>query len=258
MPDYDSNHAHSKATGRKPGGRIDMKKMIMMVLGVSLMIGICFANEHVILEDEKDKISYSSGYQIGDDFRQQGIELYPKAFLKGIEDTLSKRKPQLSPKEMKTTLLGMKRKIVAKQKRQKQAKNEQYRGEGREFLAQNSKKEGIVVLPSGLQYKIIRKGAGRTPGSDDTVTVHYRGTLIDGREFYNSRRGKETPETFHVGAVIKGMSEALQLMQEGGEWELFIPADLAYGERGPVAERAVIIDLELISVKSENQVNSPS
>ena len=108
----------------------------------------------------------------------------------------------------------------------------------------------MITLPSGLQYKILRQGTGRTPGPTDRVTVHYRGTLIDGREFYNSRRGKETPETFHVGAVIKGMSEALQLMKEGAEWQLFIPADLAYGERGPVGERAVIFDVELIKVES--------
>jgi FKBP-type peptidyl-prolyl cis-trans isomerase FklB len=96
----------------------------------------------------------------------------------------------------------------------------------------------------------MREGTGKTPQANDTVTVHYRGTLIDGREFYNSRRGKETPETFHVGAVVKGMSEALQLMKEGAKWNLFVPADLAYGERGPVGERAVIFDIELVSIKS--------
>jgi FKBP-type peptidyl-prolyl cis-trans isomerase FklB len=234
-----------------------MKKMIMMVLGITQVIGICFADEYPILKDEKDKISYSVGYQIGGDFSQQGTDLDPKAFLKGIEDALSETEPQLSPEEIKTTLLEMKRKIMAEQKRQKQATHEQYRGEGREFLAQNARKEGVVVLPSSLQYKVLRKGTGRTPGPDDMVNVHYRGNLIDGREFFNSRRGKETPETFHVGAVIKGISEALQLMQEGGEWKLFIPADLAYGERGPVAERVVIINLELISVESEDHADSP-
>ena len=143
----------------------------------------------------------------------------------------------------------MKNQSEADHRQQKQAAVEQYRGEGREFLAQNAKKEGVVVLPSGLQYRVITEGTGKTPAANDTVTVHYRGTLINGQEFYNSRRGKETPESFHVGAVVKGMSEALQLMKVGAKWQIFVPADLAYGERGPVGERVVIFDLELISIK---------
>ncbi len=231
-----------------------MKNILMITVVISLAVsyGPCFAGEKLVPKEEKDQASYSVGYQIGGDLRQQGTDIDPEAFLKGVEDALSAAEPRLSPEEMKSTLLEMKNKIEAEQRKQKQAAIEQYRGEGREFLAENEKKEGVVVLPSGLQYKVIKEGTGRTPKADDTVTVHYRGTLIDGREFYNSRRGKETPQTFHVGAVIKGMSEALQLMKEGAEWQLFIPADLAYGERGPVAERAVLFDVELISVASGN------
>ena len=227
-----------------------MKKIITTIISVFLLCGLCFAEEKPDLNEEKDRVSYSIGFQIGGDLRQQGRDIDPDALLKGIEDALSAAEPQLNPEEMQTILREMKQKIKAEQRQQKQAAVEQYRGEGREFLAENAKKEGVIVLPSGLQYKVITAGTGKTPKANDTVTVHYRGTLIDGREFYNSRRGKETPETFHVGAVVKGMSEALQLMKEGAKWKLFVPADLAYGERGPVGERAVIFDVELISIKA--------
>jgi len=150
----------------------------------------------------------------------------------------------------------MKKKIVARKKEELTAREadqlktkEKYRGEGREFLAANAKKEGVITLPSGLQYKIIRPGTGRSPGPNDAVTVHYRGTLIDGTEFGSSDQAEGKLETFHVNGVIKGMAEALQLMKEGAKWQLFIPADLAYGERGPLADRAIIYELELIAIE---------
>jgi FKBP-type peptidyl-prolyl cis-trans isomerase FklB len=227
-----------------------MKRVIILVFIIFFSCGVSLAVEKPELKEEKDRVSYSIGYQIGGDFKQQRMDIDPDAFLKGIEDALAEVEPPLSPEEMRAILQEMKSKILAEQRQQKQTASEQYRGEGREFLAANAKKEGVVVLPSGLQYKVLREGTGRTPGPADRVSVHYRGTLIDGREFYNSRRGKETPESFHVGAVIKGMSEALQLMKGGARWQLFVPADLAYGERGPVGERAVIFDVELIAVES--------
>lgn len=227
-----------------------MKRLVILIFIIFFSCAVSRAGEKPALKEERDRVSYSVGYQIGGDFKQQRTDIDPDAFLKGIEDALAEAEPPLNPEEMRAILQEMKAKIQAEQRQQKQAAVEQYRGEGREFLAANAKKEGVITLPSGLQYKILREGTGRTPGPDDRVIVHYRGTLIDGREFYNSRRGKETPETFHVGAVIKGMSEALQLMKEGAQWKLFVPADLAYGERGPVGERAVIFDVELITVES--------
>jgi FKBP-type peptidyl-prolyl cis-trans isomerase FklB len=227
-----------------------MKRLVVLVFILFLSCGVSLAGEKPVLREERDRVSYSVGYQIGGDFKQQRTDIDRDAFLKGIEDALAEAEPPLSPEEMRAILQEMKAKILAEERQQKQTAVEQYRGEGREFLAANARKEGVITLPSGLQYKILREGTGRTPGPDDRVIVHYRGTLIDGREFYNSRRGKETPETFHVGAVIKGMSEALQLMKEGAQWRLFVPADLAYGERGPVGERAVIFDVELIRVES--------
>jgi FKBP-type peptidyl-prolyl cis-trans isomerase FklB len=114
-------------------------------------------------------------------------------------------------------------------------------------LAENATKEGVKTTPSGLQYKVIREGTGKTPGPHDSVTVHYRGTRLDGREFDSSYR-KNEPATFRVDGVIRGWTEALQLMKEGAKWQLFIPADLAYGERGPLADKTLIFDVELISV----------
>jgi FKBP-type peptidyl-prolyl cis-trans isomerase FklB len=107
----------------------------------------------------------------------------------------------------------------------------------------------VVALPSGLQYKVLHPGTGDSPGPSDEVSVHYRGTLIDGTEFHDSNRGEDEPETLRVSGVIPGMTEALQLMQAGAKWQLFIPADLAYGQRGPLADRTVIYEIELISIE---------
>jgi len=224
-----------------------MQRAILFIFISFFLCEVALGNEEPEVKGEKDRASYSLGYQIGGDLRQQQMEWSADAFLKGVEDALSAAKSQLSPEEMRTILREMKGKIVAEQKQQQQATVEEYRAEGRSFLAENAKREGITVLPSGLQYKVIRPGTGKTPGGNDWVTVHYRGTLLDGQEFYNSRIGKATPVTFHIGAVIKGLGEALQLMKEGADWQLFIPNNLAYNDRGPLRERMVIVDVELIS-----------
>jgi len=232
-----------------------MKSIIMVVLIIVLVSGLCFAVEQTVLSEEKDRFSYSVGYQMGGDFKQQSMDLDPDAFLKGVEDAFAEAEPQLSAEEMRATLLELKKKIVAMQKAKKadqriERKNmkEKYWGEGREFLAENAKKDGVITLPSGLQYKVINEGNGRIPGPNDSVTVHYRGTLIDGTEFGSSYHDNK-PGEFRVDGVIKGWTEALQLMKEGAKWQLFIPADLAYRERGPLADKTVIFDIELISVK---------
>lgn len=229
-------------------GEMEVKIILVPLVLLTMFPAPSFAGEISSMKDQKDRVSYSLGYQIGGDLKQQNTDIDPEALLKGIEDSLSTVEPQLSQEEMRGTLLKLKNRIEADQRQQKLAAVETYRGEGREWLAENAKREGVTVLPSGLQYKIIRRGSGKSPGSDDTVTVHYRGTKINGAEFYNSHRREDKPEKFHVGSVIKGMSEALQLMKEGSQWQLFVPADLAYGERGPVGEQAVIFEVELISV----------
>ena len=229
-----------------------MKYMFMSVFIMLFFFSISWAGELQTkvseLKERKDRISYSVGYQIGGDFRKQNTDIDPDAFLKGVKDALGKKNPNISPEEMSSILLKMKKKIVARQRFEQLEMRDQRLGEGKKFLAENTKKDGIITLPSGLQYKVIREGYGRTPGATDEVTVHYRGTLIDGTEFGNSYR-KGRPETFHVNGVIRGLTEAFQLMKEGDKWQLFISADLAF-RRGMLANRTVIYDMELISVKS--------
>ena len=145
--------------------------------------------------------------------------------------------------------MGLKRKIETSQRAQKQQMAEKYRADGEAFLAANARQEGVVTLPSGLQYKVLEQGTGSSPGPGDKVEVHYRSTLIDGTEFHNSFQGEGEPETLHVSGVIRGLTEALQLMREGAKWQLFIPADLAYARRGPLADRTVIYEIELISIE---------
>jgi FKBP-type peptidyl-prolyl cis-trans isomerase len=234
-----------------------MKYMFMSVFMMLFFFSISWAGELQTkvseLKERRDRISYSVGYQIGGDFKKQNTNIDPDAFLKGVKDALGKKNPNISPEEMSAILLKMKKKIVARQRFEQLEMRDQRLGEGRKFLAENAKKDGIVTLPSGLQYKIIREGYGRTPGATDEVTVHYRGTLIDGTEFGNSYR-KGRSETFHVNGVIRGLTEAFQLMKEGDKWQLFISADLAF-RRGILANRTVIYDLELISVKSHEYDN---
>jgi FKBP-type peptidyl-prolyl cis-trans isomerase FklB len=224
-----------------------MKYALTSVLIAGLLFGVCFAGETVELKDENARVNYSVGFQIGGDFKRQGVDVNPEALVKGIEDALSGAEPLLTQQEMRETLVNLKKRIIAAQRAQKRQNSEKYRGEGREFLAENAKKEGVKTTPSGLQYKVIREGTGKTPGPHDSVTVHYRGTLLDGREFDSSYR-KNEPATFRVDGVISGWTEALQLMKEGAKWQLFIPADLAYGERGPLADKTLIFEVELISV----------
>lgn len=224
-----------------------MKYVLVPLLVAGLLFGVCFAGEKVELKDESDRLSYSVGYQMGSNLKRQGVDVNPDVLVKGIRHALSSAEPLMTPKEMQESLLEFKKQSIIAKRAQKQQTAEGYRGEGREFLAANAKKVGIVTLPSGLQYKVIREGTGKSPGPHDTVTVNYRGTLLDGREF-DSSYSRNKPASFRVDGVIKGWTEGLQLMKEGAHWQLFIPADLAYGERGPLADRTLIFDVELISV----------
>jgi FKBP-type peptidyl-prolyl cis-trans isomerase FklB len=234
------------------------------IIGAILLMGLLYGtaradettgNSHP-LNEEKDRVSYSVGYQMGQDFRSQNTDISPEAFLKGIEDAMADAEPAISPEDMRSTLLEMKKKILALQEEKKRAQQnelkkmrEKHLREGREFLAANAKKEGVITLPSGLQYTIIKEGTGRMPGAIDTVKVQYRGMMIDGTEF-DSSYAKGAPATFKVDGLIKGWTEALQLMKEGAQWQLFIPPDLAYSERGPLADKTLIFDVELLSVES--------
>jgi FKBP-type peptidyl-prolyl cis-trans isomerase FklB len=215
------------------------------------------AAENLKLEDETARINYSVGYQIGGDFKRQGVELDAKAVVKGIEDALAGGETLMTPQEMRTTLVDLKKKIVAEQQRKRGEEGEKRRVEGRAFMEQNAQNEGVQTTESGLQYKIVEEGSGKSPAASDTVTVNYKGTLIDGKEFDSSyKRGK--PATFQLNRVIKGWSEGLQLMKEGGKAEFVIPPGLAYGDRGPLGDRTLIFEVELLSVGEAKPETGPA
>jgi FKBP-type peptidyl-prolyl cis-trans isomerase FklB len=200
------------------------------------------------LTTEKQKFSYTVGRQIGQSLLRQGVDVDAAAFAEGIEDILSGTASKLSEEEME----AIAKSYQGKQKEERQALTQQNSEAGQEFLEANKRKDGIVVLPSGLQYKVLEQGNGKQPTADDTVVVHYRGTTINGNEFDSSYKRGE-PTTLQIANVIKGWQEALPLMSEGSKWQLYIPTELAYGERGAGAavgpNETLIFDIELISVQ---------
>lgn len=214
------------------------------------------AAEDLDLEEPTTRINYSLGYQIGGDFKRQGVEMDPAAVVKGIEDALSGAEPLMPPGEMNATLMELKRQVVADQRTKRRETELRYLVEGKKFLEENAKRPGVKTTPGGLQYEILEAGTGKTPGPTDQVTVNYRGTLINGNEFDSSyKRGQ--PATFRLNGVIKGWAEGLQLIREGGKIRLFIPPELAYGERGPLAHRTLVFDVELLSVGEPEQTAAP-
>ncbi len=223
-----------------------------MVLGVVLLAGQANAEEKKQFQTPKEKQSYSIGADIGSKLKAQSIDIDPDMLAQGIKDAVSGNKLLLTEQEINETLSTLQKELMEKQAKRAEQLMEKNKKEGEAFLSDNRKKEGVKTLPSGLQYKVIKEGTGKTPKADDTVVTNYRGTLTDGTEFDSSyKRGQ--PATFPVKGVIAGWTEALQLMQEGSKWELFIPSNLAYGERGAGnvigPNAALIFEIELISVK---------
>jgi FKBP-type peptidyl-prolyl cis-trans isomerase FklB len=215
-------------------------------LAMSLLLGTATAGaaEPAAPMDDAAKMNYALGYQLGRDLA--GAEIRPPALLKGIEDGRSAAPPQLAQAEMETALLALEAKINEQRAKAQAAAAQKAAADGAAFLAANGQREGVKTTASGLQYKVAAAGTGRSPTATDTVTVHYRGTLVDGTEFDSSyQRGQ--PATFPVNGVIAGWTEALQMMKEGAKWQLVIPPALAYGDRGPLAGQVLIFDVELIS-----------
>jgi FKBP-type peptidyl-prolyl cis-trans isomerase len=208
------------------------------------------------LKTQKDKVSYAIGMNIGTTLHRQSIEVEPNLLLHGLEDAMAGGKTLLSEDEARATLTELQNDIRKKQQEKMQQAGEANKKQGDEFLAANKGKEGVVTLPSGLQYKILTPGTGPKPTASDSVVCNYRGTLLDGKEFDSSYKRGE-PATFAVGGVIKGWTEALQLMPVGSKWQLFVPSDLAYGERGPspdIGPNAVLIfEVELLSIQAKDK-----
>jgi FKBP-type peptidyl-prolyl cis-trans isomerase FklB len=206
------------------------------------------AKEGLELKSQKEKMSYIIGLDIGKNLQKQAIEIDPTIVSRGIKDALSGGKALMTDEEIRETFTAFQKEMVAK--REEIGKKNKKDGEA--FLAENKKKEGIKTLPSGLQYKVIKAGSGKKPKVTDTVTTQYRGTLLDGTEFDSSYK-RNAPASFPVNGVIRGWTEALQLMEEGAKWQLFVPSSLAYGEQGAGSaigpNATLIFEVELLSIK---------
>jgi len=195
--------------------------------------------------DEAARMNYALGYQLGRDLA--GTETRPDALIKGLEDGRGGKDAALNEQEMEAALTKLQQQINDQRAKSQAAAAQKAAAAGSAFLADNAKKPGVKTTTSGLQYKVVKDGSGRAPKAGDTVTVHYRGTLVDGTEFDSSyKRGQ--PATFPVSGVIAGWTEALQLMQEGAKYQLVIPPALAYGDRGPLAGQVLVFDVELLGV----------
>ncbi len=207
----------------------------------------------VVLYDDSEKLSYAVGLQVGKSLQTAAIDLKMDAFVKGIEDVMADREPALSDEEMMVVMNAFRQKAMEEMESKQQAEAETNLRDGQAFLAANAAKEGVKTLDSGLQYRVIEEGAGPSPTASDRVKVHYRGTLIDGSQF-DSSYDRGEPVVFGVTQVIKGWTEALQLMKKGAKWQLFIPPQLAYGPNGRpgIPPNAVLIfDVELLDINPQ-------
>ena len=207
-----------------------------------------------VLKDETARLNYSVGYQIGSDFKYQELEVREEAVLRGIEDAMSGSDALMSKQEMRQTMADVGKQVAELKRKKKQQQITSYSEKNRQFLLENAKKPGVITTASGLQYRVKEKGRGKGehPGLNSKVLIHYRGKLIDGTGFANTRQ-RGTPDYFQVDKVIKGWTEALQLMRQGDHWVIVVPAELAYGESGSGTSippnSTLIFDIELISVK---------
>jgi FKBP-type peptidyl-prolyl cis-trans isomerase FklB len=206
------------------------------------------------LTTDKDKASYAVGMNIGTTMRRQSVDVDPAILERGLQDALAGGKTLLTEDEAKAALTSLQAEARKKQEEKIAVESDANKKEGDAFLSENKTKEGVVTLPSGLQYKILTAGTGPKPTASDSVVCNYRGTLLNGTEFDSSYKHGE-PITIPVGKVIKGWSEALQLMPVGSKWQLFIPPDLAYGPRGAGNDigpnSTIVFEVELVSIKPQ-------
>jgi len=212
------------------------------------------------LKTSKDKFSYALGMKMGANLHKQSVSVDANILARGLKDGLAGAKTLLTDEEAQAAIVEVQTDLRKKQQEKMQVDGAANKKEGESFLAANKGKEGVVTLPSGLQYKILKEGTGPKPTATDSVVCNYRGTLINGTEFDSSyKRGQ--PATFPVTGVIKGWTEALQLMPVGSKWQLFIPSDLAYGERGPAPEigsnATLIFEVELLSIEDKSKEKAP-
>ena len=228
-----------------------MKKLLIIALGLALTPSAFAANKE--LSTSEQKASYTLGADLAKNFTDQGLKIDIKAFTLGLEDAIKHRPLRLTEEEMMSAISDVKKEMLEKQQAERKVIGDANLKEGKAFLANNAKKEGVISLPSGVQYKVITKGSGAQPTENDTLIAHYSGTLIDGTEFDSSyKRG--TPLKFQMSNVIKGWGEVMKLMNPGSKWEVYIPADMAYGAKGAGQvigpHQTLIFTVELITFDS--------
>ncbi len=210
----------------------------------------------ITLTTQKEKVSYAIGMQIGKNLTREGVDIDTAVFLRGLVDVVTGSKPLLTEDEARNVISSLQQEMLAKREAEMKTLGEANKKEGESFLAENKKKEGVVTLPSGLQYKIVKQGTGPKPVATDSVVCNYRGTLVNGKEFDSSyKRGQ--PAAFPVNGVIKGWTEVLQLMPVGSKYQIWVPSELAYGPRagspeiGPNA--TLVFDIELLEIKKNDE-----
>ena len=207
----------------------------------------------------KQEASYGFGFQIGSGMRQQDVDLDLDAMIAGLRAALAGEDPRYSEEQMQQAMMALQQQVMERAQERAAAEAQENLAAGQQFLEENSKREGVTVLPSGLQYEVLEEGTGPQPGPGDRVQVHYRGTLTDGTEFDSSYNRGE-PATFALGSVIPGFSEGIQKMKKGAKWKLFIPPSIGYGERssGPIPANSVLVfELELLDVLSGGAGQAP-
>jgi FKBP-type peptidyl-prolyl cis-trans isomerase len=229
-----------------------MRLKLITILAVILLAALASAQEKPALKNEKEKLSYALGMDLGNQLRKQSVDIDPALFGKGLGDALSGSKTLLSEEEVRATVVALQTELRQKQVETMRIAAETNKKAGDAFLAENKKKEGVVTLPSGLQYKVLRAGQGKRPTDADTVECQYRGALVDGTEF-DSSYSRGQPATLKLSGVIAGWREALKIMPVGSKWQLFIPPKLAYAERGAGNEigpnATLIFEVELLAIK---------
>ncbi len=235
------------------------KKYSHLLAGMALTALLSACNQQatandtaVKLDTDTNKASYSIGIQMGSQMARVSDMVNQDAIIMGFKDSIAGNEPQLTMEEMQTAMQTFQKTMMEKQQAEQQAAAATNMAEGEKFLTENKTKEGVKTTESGLQYKVITAGTGDSPKATDTVVTHYTGTLINGKVFDSSYK-RNSPATFPVNGVIKGWTEALQLMKVGAKWQLFIPADLAYGDRGAGEDigpgETLIFDIELLEIK---------
>jgi FKBP-type peptidyl-prolyl cis-trans isomerase len=247
-----------------------MQRLEILMIGFMVVSGVCAAqaaNENPPAPapppqlSDSAKISYSMGVQIGQSLkRRQDFDLDRASLVQGIQDVLEGKPPLLSGEEMRLIMDEFRKTMVAKQQERMKKEREEGLNEQRAFLEENGKKEGVVTLPSGLQYKVLAEGTGRVPTATDRVRIHYRGTFVNGQEFLSTYAANK-PQEVQVNKDLPGRAEALQLMKEGAKWQVFVPAALAYGEqgwRGIGANRMLIFEVELLEILPKEPAPAPA